>query len=281
MSQDNHHNKAMEPSQGVLTRSATLKAAAAAALLARLDIPLSIATCMAQSRFGEAVGCLVLVSRAFYSDAQLWGAFKEHQGPLGRTRLMYAARAGNVARARFLLDRGARMDVCTQWNVKRQNVKRQKSFGTALMCASRAGHLDVTRLLIERGANVSAARIGDGFTALMLASWKGHLEIAQLLVEGGANVNAARTDTGSTALMKASQYGHLGIVQLLVEEGANVNAARTDDGWTALMRAARDGNLEIVRLLLTRGADKAALNHAGNTALFLCAAHPAIRALLA
>ena len=77
----------MEPCQGVLTR-ARLKASAAAALLARLDIPLSIATCMAESRFGEAVGCLVLMSRAFYSDAQLWGAFKEHQGPLGRTRLM-------------------------------------------------------------------------------------------------------------------------------------------------------------------------------------------------
>ena len=76
----------MEPSQGVLTRSATLKAAAAAALLARLDISLSIATCMAEGRFGEAVGCLVLMSRAFYSDAQLWGAFKEHQGPKGRTR---------------------------------------------------------------------------------------------------------------------------------------------------------------------------------------------------
>ena len=126
-----NHNKAMDLSQGVFTR-ARLKAAAAAAELARLDIPLSIATCMAESRFGEAVGCLVLLSRAFYSDAQLWGAFKEHQGPLGRTRLMYAAREGNVARARFLLDRGARMDVCTQWNVKRQ-----KSCGTALMFASR------------------------------------------------------------------------------------------------------------------------------------------------
>ena len=96
----------------MLIRSAALRAAAAAALLARLDIPLSIATCMAESRFGEAVGCLVLLSRAFYSDVQLWGAFKEHQGPLGRTRLMYAAEMGNVARARFLLDRGARMEAC-------------------------------------------------------------------------------------------------------------------------------------------------------------------------
>jgi len=49
-------------------------AAAGAALLARLDLPLSIATCMAEGRFGEAVGSLVLVSRAFYSDEQLWGA---------------------------------------------------------------------------------------------------------------------------------------------------------------------------------------------------------------
>ena len=81
--------------------------------------------------------------------------------------------------------------------------------------------------------------------------------------------------------MAASQEGHLEIAQLLVEEGASVNAARTVDGWTALMWAAWEGHLEIVRLLLTSGADKAALNHAGRTAHSLCAAHPAIRALLA
>ena len=174
----------MEPSQGVLTRSATLKAAAAAALLARLDIPLSIATCMAQSRFGEAVGCLVLVSRAFYSDTQLWGAFKEHQGPQGRTRLMYAAVVGNVARARFLLDRGALLDAGS------------KDFGnTALMYASEGGRLEVVRLLVERGANVNAARKSDGCTAMMWASEKGHLEIAQLLVESPAAESFA---TGST-----------------------------------------------------------------------------------
>ena len=79
----------------------------------------------------------------------------------------------------------------------------------------------------------------------------------------------------------ASQKGHLEIAQLLVEGGANVNAARTDTGTTVLMWAARKGHLEIVRLLLTSGADKAALNHAGRTAHSLCAAHPAIRALLA
>ena len=83
----------MEPSQGVLTR-ARLKAAVAAAELARLDIPLSIATCMAESRFGEAVGCLVLMSRAFYSDTQLWGAFKEHQGPLGEDALDIRCKGG-------------------------------------------------------------------------------------------------------------------------------------------------------------------------------------------
>ena len=74
---------------------------------------------------------------------------------------------------------------------------------------------------------------------------------------------------------------HLEIAQLLVEEGANVNAAKTDDGTTALMWASFKGHLEIVRLLLTSGADKAALTHAGWTAHSLCAAYPAIRALLA
>ena len=109
----------------------------------------------------------------------------------------------------------------------------------------------------------------------------GSLEVARLLIERGSNVSAARARDGTTALMIASQEGHLEIAQLLVEEGANVNAARTTDGFTALMWAARDGHLEIVRLLLTSGADKLALTHAGRTAHSLCAAHPAIRALLA
>ena len=112
---------------------------------------------------------------------------------------MYAAKTGNVARARFLLDRGAIIDACTHFNKdKRANC------GTALMFASRKNHVDVVRLLIERGANLNAARIGDGMTALMIASLFGHLDVARLLVENGANVNAC-SDEEVTALMIASE----------------------------------------------------------------------------
>ena len=141
---------------------AVVAAAEVAAALARQDhTALSVATFMAAGKCGQAVGCLVGLSKAFYSDEQLWRAFKDYQGPRGKTRLMHAANVGNVARARFLLDMGANV-----------NAARTDTGMTALIGAS---FLGIAQLLVERGANVNAAKTDNGYTALMLASKKGTL----------------------------------------------------------------------------------------------------------
>ena len=71
---------------------------------------LKIATGLALSGYGEAVGQMTGMARVFRADAPLWAVHKAHKGPRGRTRLMYAAWTGDVERARFLLERGAAVD---------------------------------------------------------------------------------------------------------------------------------------------------------------------------
>ena len=106
----------------------------------------------------EAVGFASL-SRAFWGDEALWDAIKDRCGPAGQTRLMWCAQEGDVARARWLLERGARVDAAETGD----------GF-TALIWASCRGHLEIVRELLGRGANVNAAQTNNGRTSLMWAS---------------------------------------------------------------------------------------------------------------
>jgi ankyrin repeat protein len=222
---------------------------------------LKIALGLALSGYGEAVCGMTGMARAFRADITLHNVHKAYQGPRGRTLLMHAARTGDVARARFLVGRGAAVHARTRRGL------------TALMCACQNGHLETVRFLVEHGgAAVGAATPHDGTTALMVASRHGHVDTVRWLVEHGAPVNAATTDDGTTALMWASQNGHLETVRLLVERGgAAVGAAMTDDGYTALMWASGRGHFECVRFLVERGgaAVNAATTDDGTTALMV------------
>ena len=131
----------------------------AAARELHLERLLRVATCLAEGGYGAQVGQLAGAARAFYSDAQVWGAQVHHKGARGRTHLMHAARMGSAARVQYLLDRGAAADAGDARGL------------TALMIASLNGHLETVRCLVERGgANVNTAISTSGYTALMLAS---------------------------------------------------------------------------------------------------------------
>jgi ankyrin repeat protein len=152
---------------------------------------LKIATGLALSGYGEAVGQMTGMARAFRADVPLWAVHKAHRGPQGRTRLMYAAREGDVERARFLVERGAAVEVVSN-----------KGF-SAVMIASQKGHLETVRFLVERGgAAVNARSPFDGATALLLACQNGHVNIASFLLRHGAtaSVNVALTTSGGTAV---------------------------------------------------------------------------------
>jgi hypothetical protein len=107
--------------------------------------------------------------------------------------LLHAAKAGQLARVRALLWRGARVGV-------------QDGLGqTALHAASFAGHTSIVRALLASpwgfdGEALDAAwgAVRDsldaldenGYTALTLASLRGHLDVIKLLIEAGADYGA-------------------------------------------------------------------------------------------
>jgi len=116
----------------------------------------------------------------------------------GTTPLMRAARAGDTAVIRLLLDHGAEPTLVT------------KDGNTALMFAAGVGYRDKN----TRGSE------SDALAAL------------KLCVEAGLDLNQANSQ-GETALHGAADRGGDTIVQFLVDHGANLNA-KTKKGLTPL-----------------------------------------------
>ena len=105
-----------------------------------------------------------------------------------RTRVMYAAQAGKVARLQWLIARGARLEL-KDWEGR-----------TALWWAIREGRVEAVRELLARGAAVNTAD-NDGATPLLIAIGKGHLEVVRELLARGAAVDTAGA---RTPLLKAT-----------------------------------------------------------------------------
>ena len=285
----------------------------------------------AQNGFGRDVDPFVALCRETWGEEVLWDAVKDLPhgklelknadgaplmvdearadgttvrvravDPFGkkRTRLMYAAQAGDVARLRWLLERGAQRGlqaangrsplmmaaqkgrlgavkellksplrysrVPTQ--VKNSLEQRNNLGRTALWHASKGGETSVVEALLARGAAVDA-RDNEGATPLYIASSEGHLDVVAALIKGGAAVDAAQKH-GATPLHIASREGHLDVLRELLRAEANVNAA-LNDGTTPLFIASHEGHLEVVQELLAAEANVNAVLNDGTTPLFI------------
>ena len=149
----------------------------------------------------------------------------------GADELNAAARKGDVAAVKALLDKGISPDAKWRYGM------------TALFPACDRGHMEVVKLLIERGANVN---ISDRFyngTPMGQAINKEHIDIVQLLLEKGAP-NSARV------LNLGIEKGHLGLIRASLAKGGFQPPALTG----AWLRAIRAGNAEAVELLKSAGA---------------------------
>ena len=156
-------------------------------------------------------------------------------------RLLAAAKAGDAAELRRLLDAGASALARDEGSASE----------CALIHASRVGSLDCVRLLLERGANVNSTNFYT--TPLMDACRNGHVEVARYLVEqAGADVNQDECED-LTALNYAAYSGSIELVDLLLDHGADID----NETWegTALARVCRDGDERMGLHLLARGAD--------------------------
>ena len=184
-----------------------------------------------------------LRSRLMYADRSNGGAFD--QGIMeqlgGFTALLFAARSGDVAMARLLLDSEADIETVAGNET------------SALVIATHSGHPGLAELLLERGANANT--IGAGYTALHAAILRGDLETVNALLAHGADpearllrpnpVQRASEDwslkgpmVGATPYWLAASFREADIMRALVEGRADPTA--TNKGRLSIPRNRED-----------------------------------------
>jgi ankyrin repeat protein len=220
----------------------------------------------------------------------------------GLTALVFAAREGDLATARLLLDAGADVNQTTEFGF------------TPLLAATQNRHYELGKFFLENGADPTIQNKG-GWSPLYIATDNrnieggdyptrkpdmDHLDYIELLLVAGADPNARMTsstetrtvfthqwlfENGATPLLRAAQSGDLVLLKLLREHGADANIA-TDDGVTPLMVASGIGwvegvtyewspaqTLEVVKLLKELGNDVNARDTAEGRTALMGAAH--------
>jgi len=214
----------------------------------------------------------------------------------GLTALVFAAREGDLASAKLLLDAGADINQTTEYG------------WTPLLAATNNRHYVLGKFLMDRGADPNKANKG-GWTPLYLATDNrnieggdypvpkpdmDHLEYIKLLLGHGADPNGRVRDNtltrtiftmqwfyedGCTPFVRAAQSSDSELMQLLLDWGADPFIA-TAYGDTALTAAAGIGwvegvtyerspkdNLDAVKMLVYLGLDVNAANRDGRTPL--------------
>ena len=160
----------------------------------------------------------------------------------GWTPLGVACLAGNWRLARFLLERGARVQV---------------DGAVSPLVAAAGGDDDDpagVQLLLRYKARPDGAD-RDGRTALHRAAHAGHAAIAAELLAAGADVSA-RDAQQRTPLLEAARGGRLATLEVLAEAGAGVGAVDADGrGALALACLAHPPAPPLVQRLLELGAD--------------------------
>ena len=151
-----------------------------------------------------------------------------------------AAKAGDVDKAKQLLDQGAAL------------AEPDPAGEPALLIAALNGHADVVALLLDRGADVNVRNKG-GLTALHAAAYGGHVDVVELLIERGAAVNEAKNLYHMSPLHAAAEEGHTEVVELLMAKGADIEA-KERNGYTPLTQAGWRQYWDTAGLLMKAGA---------------------------
>jgi ankyrin repeat protein len=262
----------------------------------------------------EAVGVLLSHGADVHARSDSWSqvmAVPPHSDPANQqvvphgdnTALLFAARSGDVASARLLMEAGADLDATDAAGT------------TATVLAAHSGYRELVELLLDGGADPDLA--GAGFAAIHLAVLRRDEGVVRALLDHGANPNARLTNwtptrrasadwsihpslVGATPFWLAARLSQPDMMRLLADRGADplfvhrvryvttVGAFGTEErneATTALMAAAGMGGprsvggfvdpdpsvlgelrLEAVRLAVELGSDPAAVDSEGRTA---------------
>ena len=125
--------------------------------------------------------------------AQTASAQQQAVNPL-HEELWAAARAGDLARVKAALDKGADVNAKARYNA------------TALTFAADKGYMEVVKLLIDRGADVNAQDTFYKMRPINMALSNKHFAVATLLLEkgsaGASHAMFAGVEAGNEALVK-------------------------------------------------------------------------------
>lgn len=188
----------------------------------------------------------------------------------GLTPLMWAARGGQEASVKLLLEKGA----CAN---------KQDIYGRSpLMYAARMKNPSCVRMLLEHGADADITD-NDGSTALSHAVASGKtleietIYVLRLLIEKcSGNIDDVRNSESRTPLSVVAEDGYKKVARFLVEECDFSGGSRDYKGNTPLSHAVQGllgANLSIVKLFIEKyRAEGDSQNSDGRTPLLLLAA---------
>jgi len=173
----------------------------------------------------------------------------------GSSPLHYAAYYGNLDLLKFLVEKGAKVDILN------------REGKTPLMFATLMGQTESVDILIQNKADVYIKDKNKN-TLLHFAAIEGALEIAKLLMEKGVAFEA-KNYTGKTPLFLAAENGNLEVVKFLHSKGASLNTKDTFLN-SALHWSITRKHQEIAKYLLDNKVDVNVQNYKGMSALHWC-----------
>lgn len=153
----------------------------------------------------------------------------------GMTALHYAAKYGRLDILKFLIEKGANV-----------NITGHKYAISPLMLAVRCNQTEAALTLIKAGADVN--HIFEGKSVLMIAARNGNTELVNALINHKANTHYQFE--GVSYQFFAAESGSLELMKYLYKIG-EINRKMMDaDKKTLLFYAVKSGNLEIVKYLV-------------------------------
>ena len=167
----------------------------------------------------------------------------------GKSALMVAAKTGNTALAKALVEAGADVNEATETN------------GTPFMFAALGDQQEMAQWLLDQGADLNTVG-SNGWTALTIAAAKGQVHMLQWLISQGAQTQV-RDVYRYTPLIRAVDNGYAeaaAVLLSLVETDVN---AQDETHNTALHYAVSAGDFPMVKLLLEHQANSGILNRKG------------------
>lgn len=142
------------------------------------------------------------------------------------TPLLLAAISGKTDIAKFLMEKGAKIDRRSQVTYAMTDNEKSENFSsfdwTPLIGAVSAGNPDMAKLLLSGKAKIDATN-SKGLSPLLIAIRDGNIDLAEILLSAGADFNA-RDSSGSSAMEQANRMGDHRITDLIRRYGKKKSA---------------------------------------------------------